>query len=236
MIVFALALALRIVADTASSLEWLRWASPLGWAEEVRAFTGARPVVLLLPALSTVVLLYASARISLRRDVGTGVLADSDRAAPRLRLLSGPTALVPRNERGTLFGWLAGIALYAVIVGVLANTFSVETISKSVREQLHKVGATVVTPTGAIGFYFLIFVFAISLFACAQVSAAFCWYLFGALLGVPQWTLDLSPFQHVALVPAQSFKLTEALIMLAAAALAIAAALWAFERRDVLGD
>jgi ABC-2 type transport system permease protein len=337
MIVFAIALALRIVADTAGSLEWLRWASPLGWAEEMRAFTGARPAVLLLPLAATAALLHASARISMRRDVGTGVFASGDRAAPNPRLLSGPTALALRGERGTLLGWLAGIALYAVVVGLLADTFNVENISKSLREQLHRLGgASIVTPTGAIGFYFLIFTFAISLFACAQVSAArheesesrletlfalpvsrrawlggrlalaataalvlalaagvlawaaaesqgtqvplgglleaglncmpaallflgvsalafalappataavayglvsvtFCWYLFGALLGVPAWTLDLSPFQHVAPVPAQSFKPTEALIMLAIAAAAIAAALWAFERRDILG-
>ncbi|HEX8753142.1 MAG TPA: hypothetical protein VF731_06985 [Solirubrobacterales bacterium] len=337
MIVFAVALALRIVADTSGALEWLRWASPLGWAEEMRPFTGARPAVLLLPAAATAGLLYAAARISLRRDVGTGVFSSGDRAAPRLRLLGGPTRLALRSERGTLAGWFAGIGLYAIVIGLLADTFSTANISQTLREQLHKLGgATIVTPTGALGFYFLIFTFAISLFACAQVSAArheeaesrletlfalpvsrrgwlggrlalaaatalvlamaaallawasaesqgshvdlaamleaglncmpsallflgvsalalalvpratalvayglvsvlFCWYLFGALLGVPQWTLDLSPFQHVALVPAQPFKLAEALVMLGLAALAIVASLWAFERRDVLG-
>jgi ABC-2 type transport system permease protein len=337
MIVFAVALALRIVADTEGSLEWLRWGSPLGWAEEMRAFTGARPAVLLLPAVATVALLYGSARISMRRDVGTGLLSSSDTAPPRLRLLSSPTALALRGERGTLVGWLAGIGLYAVVIGLLANTFNVENVSKSLREQLQKLGgASIVTPTGALGFYFLIFTFAISLFACAQISAArheesesrletlfalpvsrrawlggrlalaaaaalvlalaagvlawaaaqsqgahvalgglleaglncmpsallflgisalafalvprataavayglvsvaFCWYLFGALLGVPSWTLDLSPFQHVGLVPAQSFKATEALIMLGVAALAMGAAVRVFERRDILG-
>lgn len=335
--VFAIALALRIVADTAGSLEWLRWATPLGWAEEMRPFAGPQPAVLLLFAAFSIGLLFVAARIAMQRDVGTGLLSSADSAPPRLRGLSSPTALALRGERGTLVGWFAGIGLYAVVVGLLADTFNTANISRTLQEQFEKLGgASIVTPKGALGFYFLIFVFAVSLFACAQVSAArheesesrletlfatavsrrswlagrlalaaagalalslaagvlawaaalsqgthvalgdlleaglncmpsallflalsalaygaapratapvayglvsvaFCWYLFGALLGAPQWTLDLSPFQHVAPVPAQSFKLTEALIMLAAAALALLGAFWCFERRDVLG-
>jgi ABC-2 type transport system permease protein len=334
---FGLALMLRIVADTAGSLEWLRWATPLGWAEEMRPFTGARPWVVTLPLAASALLFYTAARIAARRDVGTGLLASADEAEPRLRLLSSPTALALRGERGTLIGWGAGIGLYAAVVGVLADTFSAENVSESLREQLHNIGgASIVTPTGALGFYFLIFTFAISLFGCSQISAArheeaesrletlfslsvsrrgwlggrlllaaatalglallaavlawaaaqsqgtavslldlleagvncmpsallflgisalgfalapratalvayglvsvaFCWYLFGALLGAPQWTLDLSPFQHVGLVPAQPFKVGEALTMLAVAAATSAAAVWRFERRDVTG-
>ena len=40
---------LRVIADTSSGLSWLRWTTPLGWAEELRPFTGIRPAVLLLP-------------------------------------------------------------------------------------------------------------------------------------------------------------------------------------------
>src|SRR5581483_7706569 len=43
-----LALVLRVVADTSPSLSWLRWATPLGWAEELRPLAGSRPLVLLL--------------------------------------------------------------------------------------------------------------------------------------------------------------------------------------------
>ena len=37
------AFVLRVVADTSSGTAWLRWATPFGWAEEMHAFTGARP-------------------------------------------------------------------------------------------------------------------------------------------------------------------------------------------------
>ncbi|MFN8218481.1 MAG: hypothetical protein U0R71_17980 [Solirubrobacterales bacterium] len=334
---FAVAFALRIAADTAGSLEWLRWATPLGWAEELRPFTGAQPVVLALFAAATAALLAVSEGIARRRDVGTGILAGTDSAAPRHRGLGSPTALALRSERGLLVGWFAGIGVYALLIGLLADTFTPENLSQSLREELQKLGgASIITPRGAVGFYFLFFAFAISLFACAQISAArheeadsrletlfalplarigwlggrlalaaagavalaifaalvawagaatqaagigigealeaglntlpssllflglaalafalvpraaagvayglvsvaFCWYLFGALLGAPQWTLDLSPFQHVAPVPAQPWKTGAALAMLAIGAATAAAALALFRRRDVLG-
>jgi ABC-2 type transport system permease protein len=223
------------------------------------------------------------------------------------------------------------------VVGALSTSFTTENLPANIREQLAKVGgASLVTPAGAIGFYFLLFVFAISLFACAQIAAArreeadqqletllalpvgrtrwlwgrivvgaggigglalvaglltwvgaasqgadvsfgemleaganclptsllflalaslaygvvprastgiayglvsvaFVWQLFGALLGAPKWMLDLSPFQHVALVPAQPFRITAALIMLALAATAALAGVLAFGRRDLAG-
>ncbi len=58
--------------------------------------------------------------------------------------------------------------------------------------------------------------------------------LFGALLGAPQWLLDLSPFEHVALVPAQPFRTGSAAAMLAIGVAAAGAALAAFRRRDLL--
>ena len=39
-----------------------------------------------------------------------------------------------------------------------------------------------------------------------------------ALLGVPQWLVDLTPFAHVGLVPAQPFRIGAAAVMLALAA------------------
>ncbi|PZS33911.1 MAG: hypothetical protein DLM61_04450, partial [Pseudonocardiales bacterium] len=47
-----LALVLRVVADTVAHLAWLRWATPLGWIEELRPFAGPRPAVLILPVLA----------------------------------------------------------------------------------------------------------------------------------------------------------------------------------------
>jgi ABC-2 type transport system permease protein len=333
--VLGLAFLLRVIADTSTGYGWMRWLTPLGWAEELQPFGNPQPLVLVLPALTAAVLLVAAGAISARRDVGRGLLAGNDSAPPRLALLSSPTALLLRSELATLGIWIAGVGLYAVVVGVLSTSFTSQNLPANIRNELEKLGgASLVTPAGALGFYFLLFVFAISLFACAQigaarkeeadqrletllalpvgrkrwlagrivlgsagiaalafdagllawagaasqgadvslgqmleaglnclptsllflalaslafgvtprastgiayglVSVAFVWQLFGSLLGAPHWTLDLSPFQHVGLVPARPFHVTAAFVMIALASAGVLAGTWAFGRRDL---
>ena len=48
-----------MIADTATGAGWLRWATPLGWAELLRPFAGAQPLVLLAPLLMSALLLAA---------------------------------------------------------------------------------------------------------------------------------------------------------------------------------
>jgi ABC-2 type transport system permease protein len=332
-----LAFLLRVLADLGTGLGWLRWATPLGWVEELRASADPDSAVLVLPALTGALLLTAAGLISVRRDVGAGLLQTRDRAEPRLYLLSSPTALALRSETGVLAGWLVGTGSYALIVGILSASFTEANLPVNLREQVHKIGgATLTTPAGAIGLYFLLFAFAVSLFACSQVSAArrdeadqrletlfvlpvgrrswlagrlllgvagaaaialgagalawmgaatqhaglslprmleaganclpptllflalgalafglvprastgvayglvgvaFVWQLFGSFVGAPRWLLDVSPFQHLGLVPAQPFRAGAAAAMLALAAAAALAALSAFERRDLAG-
>lgn len=328
----------RVVADTANGLGWLRWATPLGWVEELRASADPEPAVLLLPVVTAVVLTVVAGAIAVRRDVGTGLLQGRDSAPPRYGLLSSPAALALRGERAVLAFWCVGTGAYAVIVGVLSTSFTEENLPSRLRDELRKLGgASLTTPAGAIGTYFLLFAFAISLFACAQVAAlrreeadqqletlfalpvgrrswllgrlglavagaalialsagalawagaasqgaglsllraleaganclpaallflglsalafalvpratsgiayglvsiAFLWQLFGSLLGAPRLLLDLTPFRHLALVPAQPFRAGPAAAMLALAALAALAAALAFERRDLAGS
>jgi polyether ionophore transport system permease protein len=332
-----LAFLLRVVADTSSTLGWLRWMTPFGWVEELRAFAAPRPAVLALPVLAGTLLLVVAGLIAVRRDVGSGLLQGSDSSPARLRLLSSPTALALRGEHASLAGWLTATGIFALIVGLLSTSFNDANIPASLRQQLRKLGgASLTTPAGALGFYFLLFVLAISLFSCAQlaavrreeaeqrletlfalpvsrprwlagrlllaaagatvialtaallawagaasqragvplsrmleaggnclptallflalaalafavvprassgiayalVSVAFVWQLFGSLLGAPHWLLDLTPFRHVGLVPAQAFRATAAAAMLTIAAGAVLASLWAFGRRDLTG-
>lgn len=71
--------------------------------------------------------------------------------------------------------------------------------------------------------------------AYGLVAVAFLWQLFGALLGAPRWLVDATPFAHVGLVPAQSFNVAGAVVMVAIGLLACGGALWLFSRRDLLG-
>ncbi len=166
-------LALRVIADTSSGASWLRWATPLGWAEEVRPFTGAHPIVLALPGAATALLLVVAARIAAGRDIGTGVLPARESAEPRLGLLSSPFAQALRSERGSLIVWLSSVGAFAYITGVIAKSTSTAGISKSLQREVAKLGTgSIVTPTGYLAFVFIFFVLAVSLFVCAQIGAA----------------------------------------------------------------
>ncbi|HTR72982.1 MAG TPA: hypothetical protein VMG80_05245 [Solirubrobacteraceae bacterium] len=335
--IVGLFLLLRIIADTSSGAGWLRWLTPLGWAEELRPFTGPRPLVLLAPLAATAFALALAGRIAKRRDLGTGVLPAKDSADPDLRLLGSPTALALRGERASLGVWLASFATFALVLGLLSSSISSAGITKGIKEEVAKLGAgSIATPTGYLALVFIFFVLAVSLFGCSQianarreeseqrletllalpagrlgwlagrlvlaagaavalsvcaglftwagaglqgvslsparmleaganclpvgllflgvaalayglwprasvgiayglVTAAFLWQLVGSLLGVPKWLVEVTPFAHVGLVPAQPFKTGAAAIMLAIGLAAALAGLWAFRRRDLEG-
>jgi ABC-2 type transport system permease protein len=57
--------------------------------------------------------------------------------------------------------------------------------------------------------------------------------LFGDVFRFPQWLQDLSPFEHLALVPAEDFRWLPFLTLLAVAAAISLAGQLAFQRRDV---
>ncbi len=171
--IVALAWILRVIADTSHGAGWLRSLSPLGWAEQMRPFTGARPAFLLLPVAASVVMLLAAARIAGRRDIGTGILPSRDSAEPRLRLLSSPTAQALRTDQGGLIAWACGVGAFAVILGLVSASVSSAGISSSIRREIAKLGSgSIATPAGYLSFVFILFILAISVFACGQIGHA----------------------------------------------------------------
>jgi ABC-2 type transport system permease protein len=171
--VLVIAFALRTVAAIASAgLDWLRWATPLGWAEELRPFASPQPLVLLLPAVTAAFLLVAAAALAVRRDIGSGLLPARDSAPPRLRLLRSPAAHALRSERGVLVAWLVGVGAFAFLMGVISDAATPDVLSKNVQRQLEKLGTdSVVTPSGWLGFSFIFFILAVSLFCCMQIAS-----------------------------------------------------------------
>ncbi len=71
--------------------------------------------------------------------------------------------------------------------------------------------------------------------AYGLVIVAFLWNLFGALLGVPKWVVELTPFEHIGLVPATAFRPGSAVVMVAIGVFAAVAGVAGFRRRDRLG-
>jgi ABC-2 type transport system permease protein len=120
-----------------------------------------------------VVLAAVAGRLYFRRDIGSGILAARDTAPARLALLSSPTQQALRSEWTSLLVWLSSVGLFAVVVGVISDSISAAGISKQLDQTLAKLGSgSVLTPKGYMGFSFLFFVLAVSLFACTQVAAA----------------------------------------------------------------
>jgi ABC-2 type transport system permease protein len=58
----------------------------------------------------------------------------------------------------------------------------------------------------------------------------------GSLLSAPSWMLELTPFAHVGMVPAQSFRGGDAAAMIAIAVVVGIAATGLFARRDLIGE
>lgn len=165
-------LIVRVIADTASGAGWLRWGSPLGWAELMRPFSHPRPLVLALPVCAGCALLALSARISRRRDVGVGLWRAHDEAEPRMRLLGSPAAQALRGELPSLLVWAASASAFALVLGVVSASISSANLSPSIRRELARLGSgSLATPTGYLAFVFVFFALALSLFACAQVAA-----------------------------------------------------------------
>jgi ABC-2 type transport system permease protein len=68
--------------------------------------------------------------------------------------------------------------------------------------------------------------------AWAALVACLVIGVFGQLFELPQWAMDLSPFQHVPEMPAEGFSLAPLLVLTAVAAALLALGFVGFRRRD----
>jgi putative exporter of polyketide antibiotics len=116
---------LRAAGDTGGSgsgLGWLSWLSPIGWAQQTRAYADERWWVFALPAALVVLLTAAAFALQARRDVGAGVLPARPGPAEAAPSLRSPLALAWRLHRVTLASWTAGLALLGALIGSVATS------------------------------------------------------------------------------------------------------------------
>jgi ABC-2 type transport system permease protein len=167
--VLGLAYLIRLIAYGDMSLMWLRWASPLGWVDELQPLTGSRPLLLIPVAGFITVMAAAAIILAGRRDLGAGVLPAGDTAARRTHWLNGPFGLACRLGRRGALGWLAGLAGGGLILGLTAKGTEGVWASQSggVAERLGG------TAGGAayLGIAFLIVALVVAVAAAGQVAA-----------------------------------------------------------------
>jgi putative exporter of polyketide antibiotics len=122
------AMALRIGGDisreAAGTISFLSWLSPIGWAQQLRAFGDERWWVLLLLLGFALLASTAAVAVSARRDVDAGVIPPRPGPAVASSRFRSPLALAWRLQRGALLAWTAGFALFGLVIG--ATTEGVE--------------------------------------------------------------------------------------------------------------
>lgn len=102
----------------------LTWLSPLGWAEEARAFGDARWWPLLISLGIAVVLVIAAVWVTGVRDLDSVVWSRLHlrTAAPQAsRFLRSPFGFAVALHRGAILGWAAGAVLVAGAFGALVE-------------------------------------------------------------------------------------------------------------------
>ena len=329
-VALAAAVFFRILADIGRGIGWVRWITPIGWVEQVRPVTGARPAVLLLFAAAAPLVAAVAVAIARNRDLGASVLSRRATAPSRMALLGSPARAAVRGELPSLLAWLGGTGLFAFALGAFAHSVAEEMRKVSIRTY----GLDIASAAGYLAAVFAIFAMVVALYAVSHVGGlrdeessgrvetlfalpvprrswiggrlvvaagativlslaigflawagsavtsggvglgamltaganciavsllflalgallfawlprpspgaafglvgvAFLWELAGALLGAPWWLLTISPFHHVTQAPLVAVDRRGTFVMLVVAALAAAAAVERFARRDL---
>ncbi len=120
--VLAVAFFIRTAADAGSGIGWLRWVTPLGWFEELHPPSAPSPVALLAIAGTGTVLILMARRMLAVRDIGLGLLPESDSRAPRRFLLGAPWQAALRGDLPPLTMWVLGSLFYTLLLGSLTKT------------------------------------------------------------------------------------------------------------------
>lgn len=163
---------IRVVADSASSLRWLRWASPLGWAEQLRPLTSPDALPLLPIAGFMIVLAAASIILAGRRDLDDAIIAPRDMGTAHTRLLGGPTGLAVRLSRPTMIGWVVGLAVLGLTGGLVAkSTADAISGSTAIKQVIGRLGGHTGSAT-YLGLIFLIGAALVCVAAAGQIAAA----------------------------------------------------------------
>ena len=169
---FGLSFILRVAADSTPSLDWLRWLTPLGWIEELRPLTGARPLALVPIVALCAAPIGAAGVLAGRRDLGAGAIEAREQARARPLLLSSATMQALRSARAGALGWAVGLGATGLFFGLIAKSVAqVAATSGGLRRTAGRYGGVnVATTEGYLGLIFLFVVVAVCVYAANQAA------------------------------------------------------------------
>jgi ABC-2 type transport system permease protein len=170
--VLAASYLIRMVADSDASLAWLRWASPLGWLEELRPLTGSRPLAFVPIATLVAGSVVLAVRIARRRDLGASAFASRDTAAPRTLLLGGQAGLTVRLTRPTVIAWLGALAATGLVFGLVAQAAGGTLRSAPGLERvIERLGGSSAGAASYLGFVFVVAAGLVAIAVAGQIAA-----------------------------------------------------------------
>jgi ABC-2 type transport system permease protein len=175
--------------------------------------------------------LHAAFRVGAARGEEESGRADQLLARPvtRSRWLLGHAALTVAGA--AVLTLLSGLAMWA---GAVVSGSDELSVAAALRAVLNTGSVTVLV----IGIGLLAFGVVPRLTVAVPASVAVLGYvltLLGPALSWPGWVVDLSPFSHLAYVPAEPLAVTPAVVMVLLGCVAGACGVVAFARRDLSG-
>jgi ABC-2 type transport system permease protein len=162
---------IRMVADSRTSLAWMRWLSPIGWVEELHPLQSPQPLALvpmvaLVLACSALTVLLAG-----RRDLNGSILRENGSRFSDAWWLAGPITLAVRMSRGSALAWILGIGALAAMYGSLLRAASnLLTGSPAFTAALGRLGVRQATE-GYLGIVFLMLEVILAVMAAGQIAA-----------------------------------------------------------------
>ena len=170
---FGTAYAARMAADSVAGLGWLRWATPLGWVEQLRPMGDAQPLAAVPIIAFALVCTGMAVQVAGHRDLGGAAIPPNAVRPDRVALLRGPGSLTVRLVGPTAVGWSTGIALGGLLLGLIAKSAG-DAIARSpgARATLARLGAPGFGAQAYLGAAFLSIALLVALIAANHVAAA----------------------------------------------------------------
>ncbi len=162
----------RMVADSSPGLAWVRWASPLGWIEELRPLTGSRPLAFVPIVALIAALVIVAVGVASQRDLGASALAGRDSPRPRMLLLGGQAGLTVRLTRAAVVAWLAALVATGLAFGLVTQAAgNAAQGSPALERAIARLGGRSAGAVAYLGFVFLIAAGLVAVAVAGQIAA-----------------------------------------------------------------